>query len=253
VSVATAELVLILKAQNLATGAMTAVETSLGSISAKAKTVAGDVKAAFKGLGFLIAGELANLGADILAGKDIKGDLIGLGSTFAFAIVSGMSVTLIPAIVTWLAESATFAPVVAAAAGQGTIVGRAFAVAMAAGVALALPALLLTAILESIEIAKKLGVGAPQKNVGHYDPKADHTPKGNNNQGARKLAAGGWAGLNGPELAWIGEKGPEYVTPAGPSAAGRGGFTIQGISEREIIEMVDRGLYFKLRRSGTGG
>jgi phage-related protein len=26
-------------------------------------------------------------------------------------------------------------------------------------------------------------------------------------------AAGGWAGLNGPELAWLGERGPEYVIP----------------------------------------
>src|SRR5439155_1692712 len=24
-------------------------------------------------------------------------------------------------------------------------------------------------------------------------------------------AAGGWAGLNGPELSWLGEQGPEYV------------------------------------------
>jgi hypothetical protein len=26
-------------------------------------------------------------------------------------------------------------------------------------------------------------------------------------------AAGGWAGLHGPELAWLGERGPEYVVP----------------------------------------
>lgn len=30
-------------------------------------------------------------------------------------------------------------------------------------------------------------------------------------------ASGGWAGLNGPELALLGERGPEYVTPAGGS------------------------------------
>jgi hypothetical protein len=33
-------------------------------------------------------------------------------------------------------------------------------------------------------------------------------------------AAGGWAGLHGPELAWLGERGPEYVVP---NAALRGG------------------------------
>jgi hypothetical protein len=27
------------------------------------------------------------------------------------------------------------------------------------------------------------------------------------------LAEGGWAGLHGPELAWLGERGPEYVIP----------------------------------------
>jgi tape measure domain-containing protein len=33
-------------------------------------------------------------------------------------------------------------------------------------------------------------------------------------------ASGGWAGLHGPELAWLGERGPEYVVP---NAALRGG------------------------------
>lgn len=28
-----------------------------------------------------------------------------------------------------------------------------------------------------------------------------------------RLASGGWAGLHGPELAWLGERGPEYVIP----------------------------------------
>jgi len=31
-------------------------------------------------------------------------------------------------------------------------------------------------------------------------------------------AAGGWVGLNGPEIALVGEKGPEYITPAGQTA-----------------------------------
>jgi TP901 family phage tail tape measure protein len=37
-------------------------------------------------------------------------------------------------------------------------------------------------------------------------------------------AQGGWAGLHGPELAWLGEKGPEYVVPnaALPGGGGRG-------------------------------
>lgn len=66
-------------------------------------------------------------------------------------------------------------------------------------------------------------------------------------------AAGGWVGLNGPELSWLGEKGPEYVVPNHQLGQMGGNstnsVTIQGVSEREIVEMVDRGLYFKLRRA----
>lgn len=35
-------------------------------------------------------------------------------------------------------------------------------------------------------------------------------------------ASGGWVGLNGPELAIVGEKGPEYITPAGQTGANDG-------------------------------
>lgn len=59
-----------------------------------------------------------------------------------------------------------------------------------------------------------------------------------------------------PTLALIGEDGPEAVVPlqqfgsqqlAGASSGG--GFTIRGISERELLDMVDRGLYFRLQRA----
>lgn len=66
-------------------------------------------------------------------------------------------------------------------------------------------------------------------------------------------AAGGWVGLHGPEMAIVGEKGPEFIRPAGTGTGGTGGsgsgFTIRGVSEREIVDMVDRGLYFRLRRA----
>jgi len=35
-------------------------------------------------------------------------------------------------------------------------------------------------------------------------------------------ASGGWVGLNGPEIALVGEKGPEYITPAGQTGANDG-------------------------------
>ena len=49
-----------------------------------------------------------------------------------------------------------------------------------------------------------------------------------------------------------GEKGPEYVIPHNRLSNGSGGgFTIKGVSERELVDMVDRGLYFKLRHAGS--
>lgn len=68
----------------------------------------------------------------------------------------------------------------------------------------------------------------------------------------RGHAEGGWVGLHGPELSWLGEKGPEYVVPnhkLGSMAPAVSGVTIVGVSERQILDMVDRGLYFKLRRA----
>ena len=46
--------------------------------------------------------------------------------------------------------------------------------------------------------------------------------------------------------------GGERITAPGstsPGAVGASGFTIVGVSERQLIDMVDRGLYFKLRRA----
>lgn len=62
--------------------------------------------------------------------------------------------------------------------------------------------------------------------------------------------AGGWVGLHGPELSLLGERGPEYVIPNHElGGAGRGsmGVRIVGVSEAEILDMVERGLYFRLQ------
>jgi hypothetical protein len=67
------------------------------------------------------------------------------------------------------------------------------------------------------------------------------------------FAAGGWVGLHGPERVLVGERGPEYVVPnhrLGTTTSGGGmGVSIVGVSEREILDMVDRGLYFRLQRA----
>jgi hypothetical protein len=81
-------------------------------------------------------------------------------------------------------------------------------------------------------------------NAGPYS-RSYYTDKGH--------AAGGWAGLHGPELSWLGEKGPEYVRRAGTGTGDDGGSVrgvrLVGISEDDILDMVDRGLYFRLQRA----
>ena len=74
-----------------------------------------------------------------------------------------------------------------------------------------------------------------------YHPKAPGAPPGH--------AEGGWVGLQGPELAMVGERGPEYITPNRSNGRSGGGMgvTIQGVSEREIMDMVEKGLFFRLR------
>lgn len=63
-------------------------------------------------------------------------------------------------------------------------------------------------------------------------------------------AAGGWVGLHGPQTIRVGENGPEYVSSRGALAAG-GSYVAVPFTERQLMDMVDRGLYFKLRRAGT--
>lgn len=254
-----AELTLIFKAQNLATSAFTAVETSMGNVALKAKTVAGDVARAFKGLGPLLAQQLVQVGADLVTGKDATKNFEFLGIIFAGAILDGLSATLIPGILGWLGKTAVFAPVVAALTAEGATLGSVTAAAFGAAMSLALPALIIAAVVlaltnPDVQDSIRRGVQALIKSATDFsnDTKRPggmlpRTGSGGSSQRTRGFASGGWVGLNGPEVALVGERGPEYVNPAGPGTPG--GFTIQGISEREIIDMVDRGLYFRLQRA----
>jgi len=70
---------------------------------------------------------------------------------------------------------------------------------------------------------------------------------------------GGWAGLHGPELAWLGERGPEYVVP---NAALRGGGTAGPmqtvtmpivIGDRTIEEIWVTGRDLAIRRGRVPG
>lgn len=70
-------------------------------------------------------------------------------------------------------------------------------------------------------------------------------------------AEGGWVGLHGPELAMVGEKGPEYVIPNhalgdGGGKSGGGSVPVQipiMIDGREIARVVDERLYYAVSRA----
>jgi hypothetical protein len=70
-------------------------------------------------------------------------------------------------------------------------------------------------------------------------------------------AAGGWAGLHGPELAWLGERGPEYVIPNHQLGSGGGrhetmtlNIAIGGQVARQIVV---EGYDLAVRRGWTPG
>lgn len=70
--------------------------------------------------------------------------------------------------------------------------------------------------------------------------------------GLTQHAAGGWAGLNGPELSMLGEKGPEFVLSNAMLqnlSRSSGTYVAVPVSQRELVDMVDRGMYFKLQRA----
>lgn len=109
-----------------------------------------------------------------------------------------------------------------------------FSNAVAPGLIVALTAIVdliggfVTLLTKAVDLISHLGDANPQKTVstnsggnltfvggkygamptGGYQASSGAPPKGKSH-----YASGGWAGLNGPELAWLGEDGPEYVTP----------------------------------------
>jgi hypothetical protein len=330
VSANTAELTLILKAQNLAETELAKMRTSISKVATTAKQVASDVATAFKNLGPLIMGELGNVWEDISKGRDATASALMLGATLAGGVVEGLSAHLIPELLGKLGATATFAPLAAALGAEGAGLGAILAAAIPIGMA-ALPFLILAAAVAALTYlivnpearqkaheAAMMIVGAigdglralpgivaeiflnvvttairiwwslpglfadvlrnmlalagqivgkildvvmaipnavanaiawldtllgKTKNLTELGVGIGQNPKGIGH------AAGGWVGLNGPELAIVGEKGPEFIRPAGTGTGGGSGFTIQGVSEADILDMVDRGFYFRLQRA----
>jgi hypothetical protein len=141
----TAELTLILRAQNLADAAVGELRTAVSNIGTAAQTAASKFSTAFAGLGNRIANELGNLVVAVLNGQDIGQAALMLGSTLAGGIVSAFG----EQIVAKIAGSALIAQIggalAAAGATIGTIVDAAIGVAMAA-----LPLVLLAAVVAAV-------------------------------------------------------------------------------------------------------
>lgn len=78
---------------------------------------------------------------------------------------------------------------------------------------------------------------------------------------APQHAAGGWVGLNGPELGWLGERGPEYIVKNGDLGKMGGQPIIVNFNStwpptlaqgREILDFIDRGLYVRTSNTAVG-
>jgi hypothetical protein len=90
------------------------------------------------------------------------------------------------------------------------------------------------------------------KTTKYYRQEIAQSGGGGGNPYMTAFAEGGWAGLHGPEAVVVGDGGePELIVPQSKlgSLNGGGGFTIQGVSESQLLDMVERGLFFRLRRA----
>jgi predicted transcriptional regulator len=110
--------------------------------------------------------------------------------------------------------------------GVATVIGQAFTflAAIVKGIIDSIT-WMVTKAQEAIAWLKSLSAAAPSSSAGIVVGSVGsvHT------LGATPHAAGGWVGLHGPELAIVGEKGPELITPAGQTSG----------SDRAILNRLD--------------
>ncbi|MEI8084391.1 MAG: hypothetical protein WCI74_21330, partial [Actinomycetes bacterium] len=96
------------------------------------------------------------------------------------------------------------------------------------------------------------GKGTTRKSTGSTNRTGDRS-----GGGATPHAAGGWVGLNGPEVSLLGERGPEWVVPnhqLGTAAGGSAGSPVQinvQVDGKTIARIVDRNLYYRAQRKPT--
>jgi hypothetical protein len=354
-SSSTAELNLILRAQNLAKSAIGDLQGAVAAVGTKAQTAGAQLSAAFAGKGQILARELGNLTVSLLNGQDFMSAGLMLGSTLAGGLVTAFGEKVIAQIT----GSALFATIGGALSAAGALIGSIISAAIPIGMAAA-PFLLLAAIVAAIaflvthpDIAAKVLeiagnvikwlvgglIGLPLALLGAFATAIDGINRFVARRGPRRSpasscrsrasssisaarssrrssaasrasrarcgrsfttafakldvnvgpfhitgagitidlpnfsqdprfagqtysqahglgqhAAGGWAGLHGPELSWLGERGPEYVVANHDlGALGGGPRIIQLIVDgRKLAEVIDRYQESALRRNPAG-
>jgi hypothetical protein len=330
VASANAELNLILRARDLASGTVSSLGDTVRDVGPKLDTVTGKAerlraklertfdKKAYK----RFASTFGNLVSDLLTGGDIQTTLtnfaanfVGVGIAAGTSFVLGMGGNLVKKI----GGSALWATISGTLGALGSSIGAFIAAAIPVGMAL-MPALLLAALGAAIiylvnnpQIVHKaiavaggiikgvvaglatlgaklagifsaafngvLGIvvravaniiGAIQgviswvkRALAWLGTLADANRKeglaivGRSNErgdysGGRVPghAAGGWAGLHGPELAILGEKGPEYVmSNREVRGSSNPNYELVAVGKRDLARMIDEQLYFTLRRA----
>lgn len=108
-------------------------------------------------------------------------------------------------------------------------------------------------------IKQGLSQGLTGSALANYGSRVGQRPYGDNWKMAGEwyqrlfpgYAAGGWAGLHGPELAWLGERGPEYVVPHSELSGGGRMDSLEivvKISDREAERIHITGRQLAIRR-----
>jgi hypothetical protein len=226
----------------------TLVTTLLGTLTGLGTTIGGFISAAIPvGMALLpvllvaalvaavaflianpqIAGKIAQVAGDIV--RFLVGGLVGLGAKIVATIVGGL-VGLGRALVEVF--GAAFGRVLNVVTGiVGLVLGVIGGIVKAIRDALAW-------LGQLAQAGRDFNKNNPVSNFGPFGAGAHHD-------------AGGWVGLRGPELGWLGERGPEFVRKAGTGTGDGGGTGVRivGVSARELVDMIDRGLYFRLQRA----
>lgn len=239
-------------------GASGLVATLGATLSAAGAAIGGLIAAAIPigmaALPFLLIGAIIAAIAVLIVNEDIRNKVLGFAGGVIGFIVDGLA--KLPGILIDLFGKAWDALL------KAVVVFGPQLVQTIIGGLISLPGKIVSAITDAFSHLKidvgpfhirSSGITIDLPNLGPDAGKAGLTYQ--QAHGLTGHAAGGWAGLRGPELSMLGERGPEFVLsqPMLRALAGaRGadpGYEAVAISRRDIERMVDQHLYFAIRRA----